>query len=368
MYRIDGPGATNDNKFTQGNPTTGTPATQVTADFMNALQEEIAKVIEESGIALSKVDNGQLYAALQLMIGMVGGVPDATDVVKGKVELATNTECTTGTDTTRAVTPAGLAAAIAAAGAAPPPDASTTVKGIVELATNAECTTGTDAVRAVTPAGLAAAIAAAVVAATTTVAGKVELATNSECTTGTDTVRAVTPAGLAAAIAAAAVGAATTSVAGKVELATNAETQTGSDTVRAVTPAGAAATYAKKSGDTFTGAVNAPSFNTTSARRYKTEISGLPTSAAMDAIRHVEIINYRLLDSPDREHVGVIAEQLIGTPLEAFVNCNDDGDAESVDYTSLFAIALSALQQADARLSAIERRLAAGGLWGAFRL
>jgi hypothetical protein len=37
------------------------------------------------------------------------------------------------------------------------PDASTTTKGIVELATNGETTTGTDTVRAVTPAGLKAA-------------------------------------------------------------------------------------------------------------------------------------------------------------------------------------------------------------------
>ena len=41
------------------------------------------------------------------------------------------------------------------------PDASTTVKGLVELATDAETITGTDAVRATTPAGVAAAIAAA---------------------------------------------------------------------------------------------------------------------------------------------------------------------------------------------------------------
>lgn len=40
------------------------------------------------------------------------------------------------------------------------PDASETVKGIVELATTAEAITGTDAVRAVTPDGLSAALAA----------------------------------------------------------------------------------------------------------------------------------------------------------------------------------------------------------------
>lgn len=42
------------------------------------------------------------------------------------------------------------------------PDASETVKGLVELATTAEATAGTDTVRAVTPAGVAAAVAALV--------------------------------------------------------------------------------------------------------------------------------------------------------------------------------------------------------------
>jgi hypothetical protein len=88
---------------------------------------------------------------------VLGSIPDASDTVKGIVELATVTESTTGTDTIRAVTPAGLSAAITAAAV---PDASTTVKGKVELATSAETTTGSDTVRAVTPAGLAAALAA----------------------------------------------------------------------------------------------------------------------------------------------------------------------------------------------------------------
>lgn len=77
--------------------------------------------------------------------------------------------------------------------------ATTTERGIVELATIAEATTGTDTERAVTPAGLAAAIAA-IAAASTTVKGLVELATVTEATAGTDTERAVTPAGLQAAL------------------------------------------------------------------------------------------------------------------------------------------------------------------------
>lgn len=81
-----------------------------------------------------------------------------------------------------------------------PASASETVQGVVELATTAEATAGTDTARAVTPAGLAAAVGALVPAASETVQGKVELATTAEAVAGTDTSRAVTPAGVAAAV------------------------------------------------------------------------------------------------------------------------------------------------------------------------
>src|SRR5678809_1798656 len=109
-------------------------------------------------------------------------MPDASETVKGKVELATTAETITGTDAVRAVTPAGLQAKVA----------SDTAQGIVELATSAETITGTDTARAVTPAGLQAKVAS------DTAQGIVELATSAETTTGTDTARAVTPAGLSA--------------------------------------------------------------------------------------------------------------------------------------------------------------------------
>ncbi|MBN2617176.1 MAG: hypothetical protein JXR64_02550 [Spirochaetales bacterium] len=68
----------------------------------------------------------------------------ASETVPGYVELATSTETQTGTDNTRAVTPAGLQSKIA----------TETAKGIIELATQAEVDTGTDTTRAVTPATL----------------------------------------------------------------------------------------------------------------------------------------------------------------------------------------------------------------------
>lgn len=176
-------------------------------------------------------------------------VPDSTEATKGKIRIATVAEATAGTNTTAAVTPAGLAAAV--------PSATESTKGKVELATVLEATAGTDTTRAVTPAGLSAAISAAgggsvTPDATESVKGKVELATVAEATAGTDTTRAVTPAGLSAAISAAGGGSitpdATETVKGKVELATVAEATAGTDTTRAVTPAGLAAAISASGG------------------------------------------------------------------------------------------------------------------------
>ena len=79
---------------------------------------------------------------------------------------------------------------------ASPPNASETVRGIIQIATSTEAAARTDALKAVP----AAYVAAAVPTADTGTQGKVELATTTETTTGTDVTRAVTPAGLAAAL------------------------------------------------------------------------------------------------------------------------------------------------------------------------
>lgn len=49
MKRIDGAGATVDNLWTEGDPQTAVPATTVTGDYMNVVQEEVANVIEGAG-------------------------------------------------------------------------------------------------------------------------------------------------------------------------------------------------------------------------------------------------------------------------------------------------------------------------------
>lgn len=67
MHKIDGAGVAPGGLFREGNPSTGTRATTVTADFMNAVQTELINVILEAGITLNKVDNTQLVQAIRLL-------------------------------------------------------------------------------------------------------------------------------------------------------------------------------------------------------------------------------------------------------------------------------------------------------------
>ena len=76
MFRIDGPGATNDNKFTEGDPASGTRATVVTGEWLNAVQDELAQAIESDGQVLDKENSGQLKKLVVRRVIRVGSVSD----------------------------------------------------------------------------------------------------------------------------------------------------------------------------------------------------------------------------------------------------------------------------------------------------
>ena len=68
MHRVDGQDYAPGHLFREGDPVNGILATQVTADIMNALQEEICAVIQGEDIDLVKADNTQLRQAVVAMI------------------------------------------------------------------------------------------------------------------------------------------------------------------------------------------------------------------------------------------------------------------------------------------------------------
>lgn len=82
MHRIDGPGATVDNKFTEGNPSTSVPATQVTDDWLNDVQEELLSILAAYSITPVKGTQNQVLTAIQAAI--TASIPPAsTDGIAG---------------------------------------------------------------------------------------------------------------------------------------------------------------------------------------------------------------------------------------------------------------------------------------------
>jgi hypothetical protein len=68
MHRVDGPAALPGGLFTDGDPNVGTPATIVTDDWLNAVQEELVSVVAAAGIQLSKPDNAQVLKAIRSLV------------------------------------------------------------------------------------------------------------------------------------------------------------------------------------------------------------------------------------------------------------------------------------------------------------
>lgn len=80
MFRIDGPyvvgslpptrqGVSSPGYFGPGDPATGLQSTRVTYEWLNAVQEELAGVIQAAGISLDKTQYTQLRQALQATYG-----------------------------------------------------------------------------------------------------------------------------------------------------------------------------------------------------------------------------------------------------------------------------------------------------------
>ncbi|SIT43653.1 conserved hypothetical protein [Paraburkholderia piptadeniae] len=83
MFRIDDATAANslpapeaagaEGYFTEGNPATGTPATNVRGSWLNMIQEELCAILAAAGIVRAKTTYNQVNAALQKMYSPVVG-------------------------------------------------------------------------------------------------------------------------------------------------------------------------------------------------------------------------------------------------------------------------------------------------------
>lgn len=93
MHRIDTATATPDHKFTEGDPAVPVAATTVSAEWLNAVQEELVAVITGAGLELQKSDNGQLWQAIsQLITNAKPGL--ATKAKPGLVQVGSGLDVT----------------------------------------------------------------------------------------------------------------------------------------------------------------------------------------------------------------------------------------------------------------------------------
>ncbi len=84
MFPINGPGATEYNTFTNGDPVIPIQPTQVTAEWLNGVQEEILTVITSASLSPDKNNNAQLLAALKkLFPGMARKVNTTAPLTGG---------------------------------------------------------------------------------------------------------------------------------------------------------------------------------------------------------------------------------------------------------------------------------------------
>lgn len=112
MRRIDTPTAAQDlfgpgkHGFRDGNPAVAVLATRLNAAHFNAIQEEIAGVVEGSGAALNPADNGQLFTAIKSLFR--SATLKATELLLGVLRVGTQAEVDAGTLDDVAVTPKKL--------------------------------------------------------------------------------------------------------------------------------------------------------------------------------------------------------------------------------------------------------------------
>lgn len=315
MHRIDSAGATVDNKFTEGNPSTGVPATEVDAEWLNAIQEEVIACLAQASIAPVKGTNTQLRDSILAMIAAAGGGGGG-----GEANTGSNVG-TGGGQVYKEKVGADLRFRRLLAGSGV-----TIVTGVDDVTISA--TGGAGDITGGTSVGTGRNVFKDKLGSTlrfrTLVAG-----TNVTITEGTNEIT------IAAAGGGATVSDASETVKGIVELATVVETAAGSDNTRAIHPAGAAAVFAKLSGATFSGAVAAPSFNTTSDRRLKD--SPTPLLANQRELERIRlwswVWNEKAGQLAGRHDTGVIADE-VEQVFPTCVTTGEDG-IKRVDYGKL---------------------------------
>ena len=96
-----------------------------------------------------------------------------------------------------------------------------------------------------------------------------------------------------------------------------------------------------------------------SSQKYKDNIISYPTQGMDDLIRGMRPVtfNYKAAfsDRPDEVHLGLIAEE-VSELFPEFVNYNDTGEAESLNYTRLSVLLLQTVKELSDKIKKLETK------------
>ena len=96
-------------------------------------------------------------------------------------------------------------------------------------------------------------------------------------------------------------------------------------------------------------------FRSTSSERYKKNITDY--EKGIEAIKSLRPVTYRSIDPEDEStYAGFIAEEVHEAGLAEFVEYNKDGQPDALHYSHMTAILTKALQEAVARIEALEAK------------
>jgi hypothetical protein len=75
MHKVDSPGATPSNEYTDGDPGVPTEATIIAAKHLNTIQRELVKIVEDAGLTLDDENDQQIRAALDILYKAAAAAP-----------------------------------------------------------------------------------------------------------------------------------------------------------------------------------------------------------------------------------------------------------------------------------------------------
>jgi len=100
--------------------------------------------------------------------------------------------------------------------------------------------------------------------------------------------------------------------------------------------------------------IQATGFNTSSSRRYKTNISTIPN--ALNIVMSLRGVNFDWKNGSKLNDIGFIAEE-VNAVAPQLTNLSDSGDVESVDYSRVTPLLVEAMKIMAARIESLEKKL-----------